>query len=106
MAEDQRAAGLIERSAKRVRAFLGGEAVFDTIAPTLVWEIDAYPAYYIPEADVRTELLTPSDTTKDRPGLGTARYFHVKGGDRTVDDAAWQYTASPVEELRTLLRFR
>jgi uncharacterized protein (DUF427 family) len=49
----------IEPGAKRIRAYLGGEAVADTTQPTLVWEVPYYPTYYFPAADVRTELLQP-----------------------------------------------
>jgi uncharacterized protein (DUF427 family) len=49
----------IEPGAKRIRAYLGGEAVADTTSPMLVWEIRYYPAYYFPAADVRTDLLRP-----------------------------------------------
>src|SRR5437868_4233973 len=52
----------IEESAKRVRAVLGGEVVLDTLRPRLVWDGAPYPSYFIPEADVRTELLTPATT--------------------------------------------
>ena len=48
----------IEPGAKRVRTYLGGELVADTIHPLLVWEVPYYPTYYFPAADVRTELLT------------------------------------------------
>jgi uncharacterized protein (DUF427 family) len=46
----------IEPGAKRVRAYLNGEAVADTIRPTLVWEIPQYPTYYFPLDDVRADL--------------------------------------------------
>ena len=45
---DHRGQVRVEQSHKRVRAYLGGELVFDTIRPSLVWEIPHYPAYYIP----------------------------------------------------------
>src|SRR5215510_13953991 len=47
----------VEPGAKRLRAYLGGELVADTIHPTLVWEAPYYPTYYFPVADVRSELL-------------------------------------------------
>jgi len=84
---------------------LGGEYVADTARPKLVWENPSYPAYYLPEADVRTELLTPSGRTEHSPNRGEARVFHVKGGDKTVPDAAWQYPDSPIEEIRDHIRF-
>ena len=47
----------VEQGAKRVRAYLGGEVVADTIHPRMVWEVPYYPAYYFPVVDVRTDLL-------------------------------------------------
>ena len=38
----------VEQSAKRVRAYLGGEVVADSIHPRLVSEVPYYPAYYFP----------------------------------------------------------
>jgi DNA-binding CsgD family transcriptional regulator len=52
----------VEQGAKRVRAYLGGELVADTIRPRLVWEVPYYPAYYVPLADVRTDLLVATAT--------------------------------------------
>jgi hypothetical protein len=47
----------IERGAKRVRAYLGGEVVADTTEPVLVWEAPYYPTYYFPVADVRAAVI-------------------------------------------------
>jgi uncharacterized protein (DUF427 family) len=33
----------VERSAKRVRAYLGGEIIVDSIRSKLVWEVPQYP---------------------------------------------------------------
>ena len=95
----------VEVGPKRVRTYLGGEIVADTTRPRLVWEIPNYPAYYLPVDDVRMELLTPTTRTEHSPSRGEACYFSVKGGDRVVEDAAWYYPESPVEELRSLIRF-
>lgn len=95
----------VEVGGKRVRTYLGGELVADTIRPRLVWEVPYYPAYYLPQDDVRMELLTPSTRTERSPSRGTAHHFTVKGGDRVAEDAAWHYPDSPIEELRGLVRF-
>src|SRR4029450_13240527 len=71
----------------------------------LVWEVPYYPAYYFPREDVRMELLTPTGHTQRSPSPGDALMFPVKGRDRKVEDAAWYYPESPVEELRDLIRF-
>jgi uncharacterized protein (DUF427 family) len=94
----------VEESRKRVRAYLGGEVVADSIRPRLVWEIPSYPAYYFPVEDVRADLLVPTATVTHSPGLGDARHFTVRVGDRRAEDAALRYAASPVEQLRDLIR--
>jgi uncharacterized protein (DUF427 family) len=53
-----------------VRAYLGGELVADTIRPRLVWEVPYYPAYYVPLADVRTDLLVATATVTHSPSRG------------------------------------
>jgi uncharacterized protein (DUF427 family) len=95
----------IEDGPKRVRTYLGGELIADTRHPKLVWEIPYYPAYYFLREDVQMELLTPNRHTHHSASRGDAHNFTVKGGPREVEDAAWHYPESPVEELRTLVRF-
>ena len=70
-----------------------------------MWENPSYPAYYVPVADVRTDLLVPTATVTHSPSRGDACNFTVRvGGDERVD-AAWQYRESPIEELRDHIRF-
>ena len=95
----------IEPAAKRVRAFLGGAAVFDTSRPILVWEGPHFPVYYVPAADVSAGVLIPSDHAERSPSRGTARFWSVQVGEHRADDAARQYPDSPFEELRDLVRF-
>ena len=51
----------VEPGAKRIRIFVSGVAIADTIHPLYVWENPSYPAYYIPVADVRMDLLDPTE---------------------------------------------
>jgi uncharacterized protein (DUF427 family) len=94
----------IEPGPKRVRAYLGGEVVADTLEPRLVWEVPYYPAYYLPSGDVSQQLLVPSEHSRHSPRLGDARYFTVKTARAEAPDGAWHYPASPVVELRDLIR--
>lgn len=101
----QRGRVRVERSAKRVRVYLGGECVADSGAPWLVWEVPYYPAYYFPLGDVRAEKLAPTGVTTRSPSRGTATHYTVKAGGAEAVDAAWCYEDSPIEELRDLIRF-
>jgi uncharacterized protein (DUF427 family) len=94
----------LETSAKRVRAYLGGEVVADSTAPVLVWEVPYYPAYYFPVADVRTELLEADGGSKHSPSRGEGRTFTVRAGGKEAPAGALRYDASPIEELRDLIR--
>jgi uncharacterized protein (DUF427 family) len=95
----------IETGAKRVRAYLGGEAVADTSRPMLVWEIPYYPTYYFPLADVRTDLLVEDGGVARSPSRGDGRTFTVRAGGKEAPGGALRYEESPIEELRELIRF-
>jgi uncharacterized protein (DUF427 family) len=94
----------VEPGHKRVRAFFAGQLVVDTVNPVLVWEIPHYPAYYLPAADVRTDLLVPTGRTRPSQSRGEAELYTLRAGDREVVDAAARYPRSPVEALRDLVR--
>lgn len=93
-----------EQAHKRVRAYLGGELVVDTVEPVLVWEGPYYPVYYFPADDVKATLVA-NGQTKRSPSRGEAVRYDVKAGDATAADAALIYPDSPLEELRGLVRF-
>jgi uncharacterized protein (DUF427 family) len=94
----------IESGAKRVRAFLGDQAVVDSTRPVLVWEKPYYPAYYFPLADVRTELLEAEAKVEHSTSRGDGRLFAIKAGGKVAPGAALRYEDSPIEELRDLIR--
>jgi uncharacterized protein (DUF427 family) len=93
-----------EPSAKRVRAYLGGEVVADTIHPVLVWEVPYYPAYYFPVADVRADLLEPDGAVAHSPSRGDGQTYTVTAGGKQARAAALRYPDSPIPELRDLIR--
>ncbi len=93
----------IEPGHKRVRAYLAGQLVADTIHPVLVWEGPHYPAYYLPVADIRAELI-PAGRTEHSPSRGDAEVLDVKVPSATAVAAALRYPASPLAELHGLVR--
>jgi len=94
----------VERGAKRIRAYLGGHVVADTVRPLLVWEAPYYPTYYFPARDVRAELLSPDGSNEHSPSRGDGERFTVSAGGRTAAGAALRYADSPIEELRDTVR--
>lgn len=76
---------------RRIRAYFGGEVVVDTTESVYLFEKDHLPAYYIPWADVRTDLLIETATTTVCPRKGTATYRTIESGGKTSVDALWTY---------------
>jgi uncharacterized protein (DUF427 family) len=87
-----------------VRAFLGGEAVVDTVDALYVWEGPHYPQWYVPLGDVADGAFVPTGTETRSPSRGTASHFTIKAGGKEAVDAAWRYADSPIEELRDRVR--
>jgi uncharacterized protein (DUF427 family) len=104
MAEQQRGRVRVEQGHKRVRAYLAGELVVDTSAPAYVWENPAYPAYYLPAADVRAELV-PTGASEHSPSRGDAEVLDVKVEGHVAAAGARRYPQSPIQELRDMVRF-
>jgi uncharacterized protein (DUF427 family) len=84
-------------SSRHIRVVVGGETVAETRRPSLLFETSLPTRYYIPKADVRLELLEPSDSHTRCPYKGVASYYSVKVGDRVFKDIVWYYP-SPIPE--------
>jgi uncharacterized protein (DUF427 family) len=69
----------VERAALHVRAVHDG--------PLVLRETGCPDRYYLPPEDVRTELLTPSDTRTHCPFKGDASYWSLPG----AADLVWAY---------------
>lgn len=95
----------VEPGHKRVRAYLHGSLVVDSVQPTLVWEKPQYPSYYLPLSDVRAELI-PTGAIEHSPSRGDAQVFDVKVCETVAPGAALRYVESPFVELRDLVRFQ
>ncbi len=57
--------------------------------------------YYIPQADVRMELLTSTDKHTECPFKGTASYWSVRVGDETIPDLVWSYP-DPIPDAKEI----
>ncbi|MFI7699745.1 DUF427 domain-containing protein [Nonomuraea sp. NPDC049480] len=95
----------VERTAKRVRTYLGGRVVADTTSALLVWEVPYYPTYYFPLADVDEATLKATGTGKHSPSRGDAVVYTVASGMAEAADAALAYPDSPLEEIRGHVTF-
>jgi uncharacterized protein (DUF427 family) len=91
------------RSSRHVEVFIDGDRVAGSVRPLLLFETGLPTRYYLPFADVRMDLLTPSETISYCPYKGRARYF----SHPLVADVAWSYP-DPIPEnpkIRDLLCF-
>ncbi len=83
----------VEPSPRWVRAVVGGVAVADSKQVLTVTM--GLPVYYFPRADVRADLLEPSDRKGSHSILGERSFYHLRVGDRLIDNAAWRFQAPP-----------
>jgi uncharacterized protein (DUF427 family) len=93
----------VETGPKRVRAFLDGSLVADTLSPLLVWEVPYYPAYYFPAADVHAELVATGES-EHSPSRGTGALYDVVTPGGAAKSAARRFHDSPIPELRDAVR--
>jgi uncharacterized protein (DUF427 family) len=98
----------VERSPKRVRALVGGQAVFDTRAALLVWEHPYYPTYYVPAADVHADLVDAQDPSgrTTHAALGAARVLDVRIGGQQRPGAALVFPDATQQSLRRMVRVK
>ncbi|WP_243869018.1 DUF427 domain-containing protein [Streptomyces liangshanensis] len=98
-------AGHVEPVPRRIRGFLGGRAVVDTLRARYVWEWPGYPQYSVPVADlVDCELVDEDRVLKLAPG--PARRQGLKAGETVVPDAGWLWAEGASEGLEGTVRFR
>jgi uncharacterized protein (DUF427 family) len=93
----------VESSPKRVRVMVNGKTIADSMCASLVLETGNMPVYYFPRADLRMDLLEPTNYRTRCPYKGEASYWNLKVGGRTIENAAWSYeqpseTASGIKE--------
>ena len=81
----------LEPNHRRVRAFVNGVAVADTIRSIYLFEPGHLPVYYLPKQDVRFELLEHTDRGSHCPLKGDAEYWSIVVDDRRIENAVWSY---------------
>lgn len=79
---------------RRVRAFFGSLAVFDTKRGKFLHETRILPQLYVPHADVRMDLLENSDRSTHCHFKGDASYRSIRVGDHRASEPAWAYAES------------
>ncbi|MFG3286221.1 DUF427 domain-containing protein [Streptomyces sp. NPDC048111] len=77
----------VEQGSEHVRVVHDGQVLADSRRPLLLRETGLPVRYYLPPDDVRTDLLTPSDTHTHCPFKGTASYWSLP----EKPDLVWYY---------------
>ena len=78
-------------SSRGVRVELQGLTLAESTRPVAVFETDEPTRFYLAQADVRLDLLEPSETTTFSPYLGHAVWFSAQLAGRLHPDIAWTY---------------
>jgi uncharacterized protein (DUF427 family) len=87
-------------SSRHVRVVAGGEVVAESHRPVVLIQTGLPPRYYLPQVDVRMDLLTPTDTVSCCAYKGTASYWTLDVGGLELTDIAWGYDTPLREGLR------
>lgn len=82
----------IEPASTRVTVTVGDTPVAETDGALALREASYPTVYYVPLADIRPEVLKPSDTTTYCPYKGEASYYSIVTSDGELTDAVWTYT--------------
>ena len=87
----------VEPARKRVKVVFNGKVIASTSRALVLKETRLPPIYYLPREDIAMEYLVPSAHRTYCPFKGTANYWSLKVGEKTVENAAWSYE-DPIEE--------
>ena len=88
---------------RRVRVTFAGQVVADSTRAVRCEETGHGPVHYIPEQDMRLELMRPTDHKAYCPFKGDCSYWTlvVDGGKQRSENAVWGYRA-PYDEAKGL----
>jgi uncharacterized protein (DUF427 family) len=81
----------VEPSQRHIQVVFNGVVIADTQRAWRVLETSHPPVYYLPPEDVQTQYLTPSKENSYCEWKGSAGYYTLTVGERTVSKAAWFY---------------
>ncbi|MFJ1744836.1 DUF427 domain-containing protein [Streptomyces sp. NPDC088116] len=77
----------VEQGTEHVRVVRDGQVLADSRRPLLLRETGCPVRYYLPPEDVRTDLLTPSESSTHCPFKGDASYWSLPD----APDLVWAY---------------
>jgi uncharacterized protein (DUF427 family) len=92
----------LEPNTRHLQVVLNGVTVADTTGGFRVLETSHPPVYYFPPDDVDQPCLSRTSHRSFCEFKGSATYWTVSAGDRSVDEGAWSY-ASPSTGFEALV---
>lgn len=81
----------ILQSSRHVRVAVDRVTVAESRRPTLLFETGLPTRYYLPVADVRTDLLRPTDSVTRCPYKGDAVWWSLEVDGHVHEDLVWMY---------------
>jgi uncharacterized protein (DUF427 family) len=96
---------LMHEFPRRVRAVFAGEVIVDTRSGLLLHETGLLPRLYVPDDDLRADLMEPTGHSTYCPFKGRASYWTVRAGHRTAENAVWAYP-EPLEPASWLRGYK
>ena len=95
-------------SSRHVCATVAGETLAESTGPMAMFETGEPTRFYFAQADVRRNLLEPSETVTTSPYIGSAVWFSARIGGELHPDVAWTYrfTIPQLPRIAGLIAFR
>jgi uncharacterized protein (DUF427 family) len=87
---------------RHIEVVVNGATVADTTESVMLLEPGHPVRYYLPTADVRPEVLRPTETISRCAYKGAANYFSIEVGGQTLEDAAWEYKYPTPESTKVM----
>jgi uncharacterized protein (DUF427 family) len=87
-------------SSRHVVVEVDGVVVAESTQPRILFETGLPERYYLPKADVRMDLLTPSASRTGCPYKGFASYYDLTVNGKTYKDFVWWYPTTLPESQR------
>ena len=81
----------LEPSAKQVKIIVDGITFAESHQSQRLLETSHPPVYYLPWEDIQTQYLIPSTRHSYCEWKGEASYYHLKIGDRQIENVGWYY---------------
>ncbi|MGG3571928.1 DUF427 domain-containing protein [Bacillus gobiensis] len=86
------------KSSRHIQIVLNDITLADSNRPVIVFETGVPVRYYIPEEDVRTDVLKQTNLVTRCPYKGEASYWNAELNDKIYENIVWSYL-DPIQEI-------